>query len=212
MSKYIREKKEPQLKHQCCRLSYSECSSSGGGNSRKGVPKRKSPLIYMRLPPRWGTFSCIILSTQVALATYLCLPCHVCQAKQAITEGCRSLGHAKYFIFSLENYLALPSACHLRSCRFITVVHGCLKVPTKNSPALLFLSRGKKKKEKKTISCIPLLRKSRAGEFSAGTFKHACTTVIKRQDRNWRAGYPGEYFEQVNFYGKRQHTFEVTLK
>ena len=30
-----------------------------------------------------------------------------------------------------------------KSCRFITAVHACLKVPAKNSPALLFLSRGK---------------------------------------------------------------------
>ena len=46
----------------------------------------------------------------------------------------------------------LPSgSCHhtgcsgglFKSCRFITAVHACLKVPAKNSPALLFLGRGK---------------------------------------------------------------------
>ena len=37
-------------------------------------------------------------------------------------------------------------------------------------------------------SSFPLFRKSRAGEFLAGTFKHACTTVIKRQDLKRRAG------------------------
>ena len=36
-------------------------------------------------------------------------------------------------------------------------------------------------------SSFPLLRKSRAGEFLAGTFKRARMTVIKRQDRKWRA-------------------------
>merc|ERR1712218_157281 len=32
---------------------------------------------------------------------------------------------------------------HFKSCRFITVMRARLKVPAKNSPALLFLSRGK---------------------------------------------------------------------
>ena len=41
----------------------------------------------------------------------------------------------------------------------------------------------KKKKEKQQQSAaFPLLRKSRAGEFLAGTFKRACMMVIKRQD------------------------------
>ena len=35
------------------------------------------------------------------------------------------------------------SAYHFKSCRFITVMRAHLKVPAKNSPALLFLSRGK---------------------------------------------------------------------
>ena len=72
---------------------------------------------------------------------------------------------------------------HLRSCPFITVMRARLKVPAKNSPALLFLSRGKEEKEKQQQSAaFPLPRKSRAGEFLAGIFKHTCTTVIKRQD------------------------------
>ena len=42
-----------------------------------------------------------------------------------------------------DNILSLLTARLFKSCRFITVVHACLKVPAKNSPALLFLSRGK---------------------------------------------------------------------
>ena len=62
-------------------------------------------------------------------------------------------------------------------------MHTCLKVPAKNSPALLFLSRGKEEERKKQQSAaLPLLRKSRAGEFLAGTFKHVRMMVIKRQD------------------------------
>ena len=46
----------------------------------------------------------------------------------------------------------------------------------------------KKKKEKQQQSAAsPLLRKSRAGEFLAGTFKRALMMVIKRQDLKWRA-------------------------
>ena len=37
----------------------------------------------------------------------------------------------------------IRSAYHFKSCRFITVMRARLKVPAKNSPALLFLSRGK---------------------------------------------------------------------
>ena len=75
------------------------------------------------------------------------------------------------------------SGGHFKSCRFITVMRARLKVPAKNLPALLFLSRGKKKKEKQQQSAaFTLLRKSRAGEFLAGTFKRARMTVIKRQD------------------------------
>ena len=43
------------------------------------------------------------------------------------------------FIDFLQNY----PARYLQSCRFITVVRAHLKVPAKNPPALLFLSRGK---------------------------------------------------------------------
>ena len=43
-------------------------------------------------------------------------------------------------------------------------------------------------------SSFPLLRKSRAGEFLAGTFKRALMTVIKRQDLKWRADPAGLRF------------------
>ena len=84
---------------------------------------------------------------------------------------------------SLHNFEINIPARHFRSCRFITVMCARLKLPAKNSPALLFLSRGKKKKEKQQQSAaFPLMRKSRAGEFLAGTFKRVGMTVIKRQD------------------------------
>ena len=37
---------------------------------------------------------------------------------------------------------------YFKSCRFITIMHKCLKVSAKNSPALLFLSRGKEEERK----------------------------------------------------------------
>ena len=45
-----------------------------------------------------------------------------------------------------------------------------------------------RKKNNNNQLLLPLLRKSRAGEFSAGTFKCACMMVIKRQDLKTRAG------------------------
>ena len=39
--------------------------------------------------------------------------------------------------------ITLKSGGHFKSCRFITVMHARLKVPAKNLPALLFLSRVK---------------------------------------------------------------------
>ena len=39
--------------------------------------------------------------------------------------------------------MELNSGGHFKSCRFITVMRARLKVPAKNSPALLFLSRVK---------------------------------------------------------------------
>ena len=42
------------------------------------------------------------------------------------------------------------AAGYFTSCRFITIMYKCLKVPAKNSPALLFLSRGKEEERKKT--------------------------------------------------------------
>ena len=62
---------------------------------------------------------------------------------------------------------------HFKSCRFITVMRARLKVPAKNCAPI---------KNEPTIAAFPLLRKSRAGEFLAGTFKRARMTVMKRQD------------------------------
>ena len=62
------------------------------------------------------------------------------------------------------------SACHLRSCRFIVVVCARLKVPARNSPALLFLSRGKKKKEK-TISCFSPAEEEQSRGILGGKFQ-----------------------------------------
>ena len=56
--------------------------------------------------------------------------------------------------FEPPQNLAL-AARHLRSCCFITVMHTRLKVPAMNSPALLFLSKGKEEERKTTtISCF----------------------------------------------------------
>ena len=56
------------------------------------------------------------------------------------------------------NFLVIfikDSGGHFKSCRFITVMSARLKVPAKNSPALLFLSRGKEEERKTTtISCF----------------------------------------------------------
>ena len=46
-------------------------------------------------------------------------------------------------LFSVSLNKNNRSAYHFKSCRFITVMRARLKVPAKNSPALLFLSRGK---------------------------------------------------------------------
>ena len=64
------------------------------------------------------------------------------------------------------------AAYHLRSCRFITVMRARLKVPAKNSPALLFLSRGKEEERKTTtISCFcPAEEEQSRGIFS-GNFQ-----------------------------------------
>ena len=48
-----------------------------------------------------------------------------------------------------------------------------------------FSSRGKATNVVFLSSSFPLLRKSRAGEFLAGTFKRARMTVIKQQDLKW---------------------------
>ena len=75
-------------------------------------------------------------------------------------------------------------ARHLRSCRFITVMCTLLKVLPRIPLLSSSLAGKKKKKEKQQQSAaFPLLRKSRAVEFLAGTFKCACMTVIKRQNR-----------------------------
>ena len=60
-------------------------------------------------------------------------------------------------------------------------------------PLLCSSSAGEKKKKEKQqqSAAFPLLRKSRAGEFLAGTFKRALMTVIKRHDLKWPPGSLG---------------------
>ena len=105
-----------------------------------------------------------------------------CQSTKAITfQAVRKVINVNIVLCSIHSKLELLDR-YLRSCRFITVVRAHLKVPAKNPPALLFLSRGKTA-DFFSFSSFPLQRKSKAGEFLAGTFKSARTTVIKRQDR-----------------------------
>ena len=49
---------------------------------------------------------------------------------------------------------AYSPARYLRYCCFIAVVRKRLKVPAKNFPALLFLSKGKEEERKKTIQVL----------------------------------------------------------
>ena len=52
------------------------------------------------------------------------------------------------------------------------------------SPCSALPQQGKRRRKKNNNNqlLLPLLRKSRAGEFLVGAFKCACTMVIKRQD------------------------------
>ena len=72
----------------------------------------------------------------------------------------------------LITVLYIISAHLFRPCRFITVVHACLKVPAKNSPALLFLSRGKEEERKTTtISCFSPAKEEQSRGILGGNFQ-----------------------------------------
>ena len=59
-----------------------------------------------------------------------------------------------------------------KSCRFITIMHTHLKVPAKNSPALLFLSRGKEEERKTTtISCFYPAEEEQSRRIFGGNFQ-----------------------------------------
>ena len=59
-----------------------------------------------------------------------------------------------------------------KSCRFITIMHSRLKVPAKNSPALLFLSRGKEEERKTTtISCFSPAEEEQSRGILGGNFQ-----------------------------------------
>ena len=59
-----------------------------------------------------------------------------------------------------------------KSCRFITIMHTRLKVPAKNSPALLFLSRGKEEERKTTtISCFAPAEEEQSRGILGGYFQ-----------------------------------------
>ena len=59
-----------------------------------------------------------------------------------------------------------------KSCRFITIMHTRLKVPAKNSPALLFLSRGKEEERKTTtISCFSPAEEEQSRGILGGNFQ-----------------------------------------
>ena len=58
------------------------------------------------------------------------------------------------------------------SCRFITAMPARLKVPAKNSPALLFLSRGKEEERKKQQSAaFPLAEEEQIRGILGGNFQ-----------------------------------------
>ena len=66
----------------------------------------------------------------------------------------------------------VKAARHLRSCRFITVMRARLKVPAKNYPALLFLSRGKEGERKTTtISSFSLAEEAKSRGILGGNFQ-----------------------------------------
>ena len=74
------------------------------------------------------------------------------KSHNTVVPGFRVLGFS-----ALPGFRARPATAGglLRSCSFITVMRARLKVPAKDSPALLFLSRGKEEERKTTtISCF----------------------------------------------------------
>ena len=76
------------------------------------------------------------------------LPCqhflYLCQQLQAYwVRNAKSMNNTNSVRIQRQEKILAGPARLFKSCRFITAVHACLKVPAKNSPALLFLSRGK---------------------------------------------------------------------
>ena len=72
---------------------------------------------------------------------------------------------------SLDTQLVRPGGL-FKSCRFITIMHTRLKVPAKNSPALLFLSRGKEEERKTTtISCFYPAEEEQSRGILGGNFQ-----------------------------------------
>ena len=70
------------------------------------------------------------------------------------------------------------------SCRFITAMPARLKVPAKNSPALLFLSRGKEEERKTTtISCFAPAEEEQSRGILGGNFQ------TRTQDGNKAAAH-----------------------
>ena len=72
----------------------------------------------------------------------------------------------------LVKNILYESARLFKSCRFITIMHTRLKVPAKNSPALLFLSRGKEEERKTTtISCFYPAEEEQSRQIFGGNFQ-----------------------------------------
>ena len=74
-------------------------------------------------------------------------------------------------LFFCANHILIPGGL-FKSCRFITIMHARLKVPAKNSPALLFLSRGKEEERKTTtISCFYPAEEEQSRGILGGNFQ-----------------------------------------
>ena len=87
------------------------------------------------------------------------------------------------FRWSKSKNIIISSARHFKSCRFITVMRARLKVPAKNSPALLFLSRGKEEERKTTtISCFSPAEEEQSREILDRNFQ------MRAHDGNKAAG------------------------
>ena len=77
------------------------------------------------------------------------------------------------------------------SCRFITAMPARLKVPAKNSPALLFLSRGKEEERKTTtISCFAPAEEEQSRGILGGNFQ------TRMHDGNKAAAHKGTTWDE----------------